>query len=73
MRSSPDAEADVRAQVADGALLGVEACEGGWCEVSAGDLNGWVQQSVLFGTAEQPICDARAPATTGTLAIDGGG
>lgn len=73
MRSSPDAEAAIRAQVADGALLGVEACEGGWCEVSAGDLNGWVQQSVLFGTAEQPICDARAPATPGTLAIDGGG
>jgi SH3-like domain-containing protein len=72
MRASPDPGADVRAQVADGALLGVEACADGWCEVSADDLTGWVPETVLFGTARQPICDARAPATPGTLAIDGG-
>ena len=73
MRTSASAEAGVRAQVADGALLGVETCADGWCEVTADDLTGWVPQSVLFGTAAQPLCDARAAATRGNLAIDGGG
>lgn len=72
MRSSASEGAGVRAQVADGALFGVEACADGWCEVTADDLTGWIPERVLFGTATQPICDARAAATRGTLAIEGG-
>lgn len=73
MRSSPDAGAGIRAQVAPGALLSIEACEDGWCQVRSDDLEGWAPEAALFGTAEQPICDARAQATRGGLAIQGGG
>lgn len=73
MRASPDEGSDVRAQVAAGALLGVDECRDGWCAVRSDDLRGWAPEAVLFGTAAAPICDPRAPATPGSLAIEGGG
>lgn len=63
----------VRAQLGAGAMVSLEACENGWCEVRSGDIRGWAQQSALFGTAEQPLCDPRQPATRGELTLDAAG
>jgi SH3-like domain-containing protein len=73
MRSSPHDDAGVRAQLEAGALLSLDGCEDGWCEVRSGELRGWAPEAALFGAATRPICDPRADATRGNLAIQGGG
>ena len=63
----------VRARLTPGAMIGLEACENGWCELRSGDIRGWAPAAVLFGTAEEPMCDPRQPATRGDLALDAAG
>lgn len=71
--ADPQAGATVRARLGQRAVVGLEACENGWCEVRSGDIRGWTPQSVLFGTADQALCDPRAPATRGDLVVEATG
>lgn len=71
--SAPKTGSEVRARLARRALISLEDCAGGWCEVRADDISGFAPQSALFGAAEQAVCDPRAPATRGDLPIDTGG
>ena len=73
MRAHPQAESEVRARLAAGAMVSLESCEQGWCELRSGDIRGWAPQASLFGTADAPLCDPRQPATRGSLELDAGG
>lgn len=55
----------LRARLSPHALVAVEDCEEGWCEVRAGRRKGWVRQSQVFGTQERALCNAARPAGTG--------
>lgn len=57
---SPDSA--VRARLSPRALISLEACEDGWCEVRFHRQRGWVSARGLFGAQEQPLCDAARPA-----------
>jgi len=54
LRSRPDARAREVARTEPNALLRLEACREGWCEVkSENGLKGWARQDVLWG-AKRP-------------------
>ena len=54
LRAKPHGGARVRARAGRGAVLRLEACRSGWCEVrAAGGLEGWALQKRLWGT--QPL------------------
>ena len=55
----------VRARLSPRSLVAMDECEEGWCRVRAGRLRGWVRQSAVFGTQEQPLCNAARSAVTG--------
>ena len=55
----------VRARLSPRSLVAMDECEEGWCRVRAGRLRGWVRQSAVFGTQEQPLCNAARSAGTG--------
>lgn len=73
VRADPQADSTVRAHLAARAMIGLEGCEDGWCEVRSGEIRGWAPQSALFGTADQALCDPRAPATRGELVVNATG
>lgn len=49
LMQSPKAGAGIVAQVSSGVVAEVEACDGDWCELSAGGYDGYVQQTQLWG------------------------
>lgn len=71
--SEPEAGSDIRAQLAARGFVSLEGCEGGWCEVSAGDSRGWVPETALFGPQEEAVCRPEATATAGALRVAPGG
>ena len=71
--SEPEAGSDIRAQLAARGFVSLEGCEGGWCEVSAGDSRGWVPETALFGAQEAAVCRPEATATAGALRVAPGG
>ncbi len=52
----------LRARLAPRALVGIDECEDGWCEVRARRLRGWVRESAVFGAQQRALCDASSPA-----------
>ena len=49
MHDEPSAEAEIVARLEPKALVGVSACDGEWCAVSAGRYRGWVLRSAGWG------------------------
>ncbi len=49
VRADPDTEARVRALAEPGAVLRIEACHGGWCDVNAAGMSGWIEATALWG------------------------
>ncbi|KQW86378.1 hypothetical protein ASC65_00245 [Brevundimonas sp. Root1279] len=52
----------VRARLSPHALVAMDECVDGWCEVRVRRMRGWVRQSAVFGTQERPLCNAARPA-----------
>jgi SH3-like domain-containing protein len=49
LRAGPDAGATVTALAEPGVIGRLEACEGAWCEIAAGGVEGWLPRAVLWG------------------------
>lgn len=49
VRADPEPEARVRALAEPGAVLRIEECHSGWCDVNAAGLRGWIETSALWG------------------------
>lgn len=65
IRSAPSETAAVRARLSPHALVAMEDCEGGWCEVRVHRTRGFVRQRDVFGTQERALCSAARPAGRG--------
>lgn len=57
----------VRARLSPRAQVSIGDCAEGWCQVRARRLNGWIQQSAVFGTQSRPLCNAARPAGRGRV------
>ncbi|MEM7300076.1 MAG: SH3 domain-containing protein [Pseudomonadota bacterium] len=54
--SQPNADAHTVAKLQAGVVVKVNECERGWCEVTAGDVDGYVDQQELWGVyPEEPV------------------
>ncbi len=49
LRKLPERSADPVARVEPGVIARLEACEGGWCEVSVEGLSGWLERHKFYG------------------------
>ncbi len=59
------ASSPVRARLSPRAIVSVDECEEGWCQVRVRRMRGWVQQSAVFGTQTRALCNAARPAGRG--------
>lgn len=58
IRSSRSETAPVRARLSAHALVPMDACADGWCEVRVRRMRGWVRQSAVFGAQERALCNS---------------
>ncbi len=49
LRAAPTDDAPGRAKLAGGVMTRIEACDGDWCRVKAGDFRGWLPHDSLWG------------------------
>ncbi|MDZ4792342.1 MAG: SH3 domain-containing protein [Hyphomicrobiales bacterium] len=49
LHTAPSSLSPTAARLQPGVLTDVLSCDEGWCNVSAGEVTGWVQQDALFG------------------------
>ncbi len=49
MHAKPTSNSPLVAQVEPGVVASVAKCDSGWCEVSAGEANGYMRQNQLWG------------------------
>jgi SH3-like domain-containing protein len=56
LHRSPKAKAPVKALLSPRSLAALDRCRKGWCKIRAGGVSGWVQASVVWGTAEAAQC-----------------
>lgn len=59
LRRSPNPEAPVAARLAGSAIAQLDQCRDGWCKVSVGRTEGWIEQAEVWGTA--PAAQCRPP------------
>lgn len=57
LRASPEDAAAVRAMAEPGAVTRLEACRGGWCELSAGGIGGWLPAAALWGVDPDEVIE----------------
>lgn len=57
LRAGPAEATAVRAMAEPGAIGRLEACAGGWCEISAGGTAGWLPRAALWGVGEDETID----------------
>ena len=48
--------ARLNATLSPSALAGLDSCDHGWCQISAGGETGWAPEARLWGTASAPQC-----------------
>ena len=65
IRSGPSESAALRARLTPRALVAIEDCEEGWCEVRVRRMRGFVRQGDVFGAQERALCSAARPAGRG--------
>ncbi len=65
IHAGPSATAALGARLTPHALVSLEDCEDGWCEVRVRRMRGFVRQADVFGGQEQPLCSAARPAGAG--------
>ncbi|MGV8929988.1 MAG: SH3 domain-containing protein [Brevundimonas sp.] len=65
VRSGPSPTASLRARLTPHALVPMEDCEDGWCEVRGRRWRGYVRQSAVFGGQDRVLCNAARPAGRG--------
>ena len=65
IRAGRSVESAERARLAPRALISVEACEEGWCEVRSRRVRRWVRTQGLFGAQGRPLWNANRPAGPG--------
>lgn len=55
----------VRGRLQPRALIAMDECEEGWCEVRVRRTRGWIKATSVFGTQSRALCNANRPAGTG--------
>jgi SH3-like domain-containing protein len=65
IRARASDTAPVRARLTSRALVSLEDCENGWCEVRVHRMRGYVRQRDVFGGQDRPLCNAARPAGRG--------
>lgn len=65
LRAGRSETAGVRARLAPRAVISLDRCRDGWCDLGGRKIHGWAPQSALFGVQERALCDAARPAGTG--------
>jgi SH3-like domain-containing protein len=53
LRADPEEGAPVRAVAEPGVVGRLEACDGGWCEIDAGGVDGWLPRTALWGVGPE--------------------
>ena len=49
IRRSPDMSAALLARAEPGVMAQLLECRAGWCRIEAGDINGWIERSNVWG------------------------
>lgn len=62
IRTGRSDDAAVKARFSPRSVVALDDCKGGWCEVRARKLSGWVAEASIFGAGDRPLCDASRPA-----------
>jgi len=62
LRSGRSETAAVRARLAPRALIALDECEDGWCDLGGRKAHGWAPEAALFGVQPRALCDAARPA-----------
>lgn len=65
LRAGRSEDAAVRARLAPRAVIALDQCRDGWCDLGGRKVHGWAPQSALFGVQDRALCDAGRPAGTG--------
>jgi SH3-like domain-containing protein len=52
LRADPQEDARIRAMLEPGVVARLEACEGEWCEVKAGAVEGWLPRAAIWGVGD---------------------
>lgn len=65
IRSGPSETASLRARLNPHALVALEDCQEGWCEVRVHRMRGFVRQGDVFGGQDRALCSAARPAGRG--------
>lgn len=55
LRTRPDAEADIVARAESGAIVRLNECNPGWCQISGGGERGWVPKTSIWGVDPDEI------------------
>lgn len=57
LRDEPDDGAVVRAMAEPGVVARLEACQGSWCEIEAGGVEGWLPRGAIWGVTADEAFD----------------
>lgn len=62
VRATRSDDSPLRARLGPRAIVPIDDCEDGWCEVRARRLRGWIRESAVFGAQRRALCNAASPA-----------
>ncbi|MEM1316128.1 MAG: SH3 domain-containing protein [Pseudomonadota bacterium] len=57
IRDDPSEAGRTVARAERGVVMALEACEAGWCEVSKGRVEGWVEKAAIWGAGRDEVFD----------------
>ena len=57
LHTAPKSQSGITARLSPGVLATISACDGTWCEVTAGDYEGYAEQSRLWGVYPGEVVD----------------
>jgi len=62
LHAGRNAASAVRARLAPQAVISLDQCRDGWCDLGGRKVHGWAPESALIGVQQQAMCDAARPA-----------